>query len=89
MDVTSNSVMQFSVFMKLTEPEARALKELTVFGFDNFVKVFYEHLGKSTMQPHEEGLKSLFESIKNEIPKHLSRIDKTKKTFLENNPNKP
>lgn len=80
--------MEFSVFMKLREPEARALHELTVYGFDAFKKVFYEHLGSHTMKPQEEGLKSLFDSIRKEIPKHLSRIDKTKKIFIDENPNK-
>ena len=87
MEATSNSVMTFSVHMKMTESEARALNELTISGYDAFLKVLYEHLGKSTMQPHEGGLKSLFESIRKEIPKHLKRINDTKKTFQDKNPN--
>ena len=86
MEATSNSEMTFSVHLKLTESEARALVELTVFGFENFKTVFYENLGKVTMQFHEEGLKSLFKSIEKEIPGHLNRINRTKETFINENP---
>lgn len=88
MEAKSNSVMQFSVFLNLQESEARALHELTVYGFEAFKEVFYKHLGSYTMKPNEEGLKSLFESIHKEIPAHLHRIDETKKTFITKNPNK-
>jgi hypothetical protein len=81
MEVTSNSVMGFNVFMKLTESEARALDALVGYGFKETIKVFYEHLGTSYMKPHEKGLESLFDSVRKEIPRHLSRIDKTRKGF--------
>ncbi len=81
MEATSNSVMQFNVFLKLSEGEARALEALTGYGHKAFLKYFYEHLGTSYLQPHEKGLISLFDSIKREIPAHLSRIDKTIEAF--------
>ncbi len=88
MEATSNSVMEFRLFMKLTEDEARALNALTVYGHKAFLEVFYEKLGKAYMENHEKGLVSLFESIKSEIPIHLSRIDKARQAFQENNPKK-
>lgn len=87
MEITSNSTMGFEVYLRLSESEARALDALTAYGYKEFIKVFYEHLGKNYMQPHERGLQSLFESVKAEIPKHLSRIDKARKVFQESNPN--
>jgi hypothetical protein len=83
MEVTSNSVMQFNVFLKLTEEEARALDALVGYGFKPFLKVFYEHLGKSYMEPHEKGCQSLFNHVRSQIPQHLSRIDVTRKAFNE------
>lgn len=88
MEVTSNSTMGFNVYLKLTESEARALDALVGYGFDAFIKVFYAHMGKHYMQPHEDGLKSLFESVRAEIPKHLNRINKTREIFKSENPNK-
>lgn len=87
MDATSNSVIEFRVFIKLTEGEARALDALAGYGSNQFLKVFYEHLGKHYMQPYEKDLISLFESIRREIPPHISRIDKTRKIFFDENPN--
>lgn len=88
MKATSNSTMGFEVYLQVSEVEARALDALVGYGYDDFLKVFYQHLGKHYMQPHEAGLKSLFETVRAEIPKHLSRIDKTREAFKENNPNK-
>ena len=89
MTTTSNSVMEFNVFLRLTESEAEALNALVIYGHKNFLEVFYERLGKAYMQPHEKGLISLFENVKAQIPPHLNRIKKTKETFIELNPNKP
>jgi hypothetical protein len=86
MTVTSNSTMEFTIFLKLTEAEARAMKELTGYGFSNFLDVFYKHLGRAYMEPHEKGLKSLFETIVTELPPHIRRIDKTKRVFNDETP---
>lgn len=87
METTSNSVMEFNVYLKLTEVEARALDALVGYGHKEFLNVFYEKLGRHYMEPNEKGLISLFESVRREIPRHLSRIDKTRETFKLNNPN--
>ena len=87
MKAKSNSVMGFEVFLQLTEAETRALNSLTVYGHKSFLEMFYKHLGEGYLMPHEEGLISLFESIGQQLPKHISRIDKTRKVFKENNPN--
>lgn len=87
MEVTSNSVIDFKVFLQLTEPEARALNALTVYGHKSFLEVFYEKLGKSYMEAHEQGLISLFNNVKEKLPPHLDRINKTREVFKERNPN--
>jgi hypothetical protein len=86
MTVSSKSEMQFSLFLKLTESEARALDALVGYGHKEFLKVFYEKLDKSYMEPHEKGLASLFQSVRQEMPSHLSRIDKTRETFNKEEP---
>jgi hypothetical protein len=61
--------------LELDEQELRALDALAGYGFKSFIKVFYEHMGKAYMQPHEAGLKKLFETIRRDVPPALGRID--------------
>lgn len=79
--VKSNSFLSMEIVLKLNETEARALKALTEYGSDAFIQTFYTKLGKSGMQNHESGLKSLFETIKTELPEHLKKIDKARSAF--------
>lgn len=75
--------VQLQVTTTLSEAECRALDALVGYGADAFLKVFYEKLGKAYMQPHEAGLRSLFESIGRDVRPYLSRIDSARKTFNE------
>jgi len=81
--IKSASEFSAKVFIELTEVEARALEAIAGYSVKDFLRIFYEHLGKSYLQPHEKGVASLFSTIKGEIPKHLSRIDKTRKIWNE------
>lgn len=79
--IQSASTLQVEVVLRLTEAEARALKEITGYGIDPFLKWFYEKLGTHYMKPHESGLRSLFETIKRELPPHLNKADRARKAF--------
>lgn len=81
--VKSESQFELNINLQLTEVEARALKELTVFGTEPFLKVFYEKLGKTSLQRHEKGIISLFETIRSELPKHLNKADKVRKILID------
>ncbi len=74
------STSQFSVQVQLvlTESEARALLALTVYGDKSFLDVFYKNMGQDALKPHENGLKSLFSVVAEELPKHLRRADDTR-----------
>ena len=76
--IKSSSKFEITIGLQLTEMEARALDAITLYGTEEFLKCFYQNLGKAYLQPHEEGIKSLFETIKNELPKHLKKVDKTR-----------
>lgn len=56
------------------EAELRALNALVGYGEDAFLKVFYEYLGTTYMKPHEQGLRSVFKSIKEEVPMILAKL---------------
>ena len=81
--IRSQSKVTSEVVLVLTEEEARALYNIVGYGHKPFTDWFYENLGKNYLKPHEQGLISLFETIKKELPQHLSRIDKARKVFSE------
>lgn len=73
MKARSISTFTQQIEITISEKEAGALDALTKYGTDAFLEVFYKNLGKSYLQPHEEGLRLLFETIKKEIPLHLAK----------------
>ncbi len=82
-EIKSTSQMDFQITLKLNESEARALQAITVYGSEEFLKCFYTHLGEHYLQPNELGIISLFSTIKEELPKHLYKFDKCRKTWNE------
>lgn len=73
--------VQLHVDIQLTELEARAIDALVGYGDDDFVKVFYEKLGKAYMEKYEAGLRSFFKSMREQLPQLLSRADEARKVF--------
>jgi hypothetical protein len=74
-----NSVIKTEVSITLSEIEIRALDALAGYGDDAFLEVFYKHLGRHYLTPHENGIRSLFKSIRSEIPPHLTQVDNARK----------
>lgn len=77
--IKSESIYSLGVTLLLTEEEVRALSVLPSYGTDSFLECFYTKLGKHYLSPHEKGLRSLFETIKKELPKHLKKADEVRK----------
>ncbi len=79
-------LVKLEVTLKLDEGEARALEALMGYGVEDFIKVFYEHLGKHYLSPYEDGLRRLFSSntraVLNAV---LSRKDKATAAFTDKN----
>jgi hypothetical protein len=73
--------VEVTATMSFSEAELRALDALVGYGSDAFLKVFYEKLGKHYMQPHEAGLRTLFESVRGVVPGILSRTDDARRVF--------
>lgn len=74
--------VEVSATMQFNEAELRALDALVGYGADPFLAVFYENLGKAYMQPHEAGLRSLFESVREAVPGILRRTDDARAVFV-------
>lgn len=70
-------VFQFSI----NEIEARALDALVGYGTEEFLKAFYEKLGKAYMEQHSDGLRTFFQCIKDNVPSALSKLDNARNTF--------
>lgn len=71
--------LKIRVKFELTESEARALDAMVGYGFEPFKEVFYSKLGKAYMEKHENGLKTLFNSIKKQVVPNLTKIDTFKR----------
>lgn len=67
------------VVLELDESMARALDALAGYGDDAFLRTFYQHMGSHYLQPHEAGLRRLFEEVREKIPGTLSRVDRARK----------
>ena len=67
---------------RINEAEARALEDLAGYGDDNFIKAFYEKLGKCYMEKHEAGLRSFLCSVRKFLPSYLAALDEARKAFL-------
>jgi hypothetical protein len=67
--------VEFSIDFTLTKSEAQALDAIVGYGVEPFLKVFYEHMGKAYLQPHEKAMRALFERVKNDLPREVSKIE--------------
>lgn len=78
--------VEVDVNVRLTMEEVRALDALAGYGFKAFIEVFYKHMGKTYLQPHEAGLRSLFETIRSDLSPIMTRHDAAKKAFALKDP---
>ena len=79
--IVGHATIELSVTIQLNESEARAMDALVGYGDDKFIEAFYEKLGKAYMKDHEKGLRSLFESMRQQLPGPLSRVNDARRTF--------
>ena len=78
--IKSNVTAEFT--LTITEQEARALAAITGYSTDDFLKVFYQHMGSYYLQPHEKGVYSLFETLRG-LNFQLAALDKAQKVARE------
>jgi len=79
--ITQRPTLNLDVSIKLTESEVRALDALAGYGANAFLKVFYEKMGRHYLEPHEAGIRSLFETIQSELPPIMNRMTAAKTAF--------
>lgn len=71
------------VVIELSEEEVRALDGIFGYNVEHFLKVFYERMGKSYVQPHEAGVRSLHATIRSILSGPISKIDTARKAIHE------
>jgi len=79
--LVSESKITTNIKITLNENEARALEALAGYGDDSFLEMFYKQLGKHYMAPHESGLRSLFQGIRDNLPRELKKVDQARKAI--------
>ncbi len=84
-EVTTKSdfKIEFTINLKLSIAEARALNEMVKYGSKVFLEGYYKQLGKSYLQPFERGVVSLFETVRTELPFKLHDVDKIIRSINE------
>ena len=80
--------VHYECTLELTEREMRALDALAGYGTKAFVDIFYRHMGRSYLEPHVDGLTTLFEKIRGEGSRQLGVVDSARKVLAEANEKK-
>lgn len=78
--------IEMNVALLLTSEEVRALDALAGYGIKGFLEVFYKHMGRHYLEPHEAGLRSLFDTIRSELPILMNRHDAALTAFALDDP---
>lgn len=76
--VLNRIAIEFTTNILINEDEARALEALVGYGVDNFLKTFYEKLGKAYLQPHEQGIRSFFKAVGTQVLPAIYQTDLVK-----------
>lgn len=83
-NVSIDKQLNVKITLDVSESEARAMEALAGYGTKPFLNVFYKHMGRHYLEPHESGLASLFSKIRAQLPHELTAIDNARKDL--NNP---
>ena len=73
--VITNKNFKFEIKLTLSEEEARALDAIAGYGTQEFLDVFYQYLGTHYLERNEDGLRTLFLTIQNDLRQQLNQIN--------------
>lgn len=79
--LNAKTTFEAKMTIELTESEARALNEMTKYGIKSFIEGYRKCLGSHYIDPHIDGLTSLFETIDKTLPNEIYELDKCKKAI--------
>lgn len=79
--IIGRPIIELNITITLSESEARAMDALVGYGDDAFLEVFKDKLGESYIRDHENGLRSLFESMRSAFGPWFFKVDEARKVF--------
>jgi hypothetical protein len=79
--IVEQPLVTVSAKFTVTEGELRALDALAGYGDEAFIKMFYDKMGKSYLQPYEKDLREFLRSVRVLASPILSRADSARKAF--------
>jgi hypothetical protein len=65
--------------LDLNESEMRALDAIASYNVREFLDMFYAHMGKHYLTPHEHGLRTLWDKIRAKLTPALGACDRARK----------
>lgn len=71
--------VETKIVLELTEAEARALDGIFGYSVDAFLRVFYQQMGYSYVQPFEEGVRSLHKTVRGVTSPAIAQLDETRR----------
>lgn len=80
--ISAKITLDLQVNITLNESELKALDAIANYDVDSFLKVFYQYLGKSYLEPHENGLRNLFVRIR-ELSPNVDMMTAVRKAAAE------
>lgn len=81
---SSTSNIELKVSIQLSEIEVRALLKIAQYGSDPYIKWFTENLSRYELDGLKSGVRSLFNTIRNELPPHIRKVDKAREILKDN-----
>lgn len=78
---SSASAIELTVIIQLSEIEVRALLKMTQYGSDPYLKWFEKNLSRYELDGLKPGVKSLFDTIRRELPMHLNKVNKAREVL--------
>lgn len=82
-EITEQPLVSVTAKFTVTEGELRALDALAGYGDEAFIRMFYDKMGKSYLQPYEKDLREFLRSVRALASPILSRADNARKAFKE------
>ncbi|RTK92522.1 MAG: hypothetical protein EKK61_03745 [Rickettsiales bacterium] len=65
--------VNIKIDITLNYQEAQALLQITRYNTNSFLEGFYNKLGKSYLEPYQDGVKSLFSTLRGQLPDTLNK----------------
>lgn len=80
---SSTSAIELKVSIQLSEIEVRCLLKMSQYGAGPYIKWFQKNLSRYELDGLATGVKSLFDTIRSELPAHLAKVDEARKILSQ------